>query len=214
MNEKLVRKELQEHGIDDNPFDLAFYFALELAREFQFAGRRYRNPDVLKDVQISDHSIEMWYNNLHEQREVLKSLSDDTVEFLRRYAKMSRDYKTFSDSNDAILDIEKSLNTKYTQAEPCRDIYYERIRLGGDSEEYKRMITLIKLVRDNISWINKSKLYDMLEIIDKGYAGCLVDKEYAMVFDRYRGFIYDNSLTREDIFYIMSVLEQEEINVK
>ena len=25
MNEELIRKELEEHGIDDNLFDLAFY---------------------------------------------------------------------------------------------------------------------------------------------------------------------------------------------
>ena len=212
MNEELIRKELKEHGIDDNPFDLALYYALELAREFLFAGRRYRNPDVLKDVQISDYSVERWERNLHEQWEILKSLSDDTIEFLRRYARMSASYEIFDIANNAILDIEKSMNTKYTKVEPCRDTYYERIRLGADSEEYKRMITLQKLVRDNMYWINKKALYDMIEIIDRGYVGCLTDNEYGMTFDRYRGFIYDNYLTRKDIHYMIDVLEKELIN--
>lgn len=209
-NEEWVRDDLFDYGIEDNLFDLALYYATELARYVVFSSSRYRNPRIPEAIYNRENQLDPYIEKLTFIYDTLDSLSDETVEFLRNTSKMTERYGIQNSANHRLLNIQKQLDTIMTKCVPCRNIEYEKVRLGEDSDQYRRLLYLRKIVDENEFLSNKylDRLIDILnykrEVI--GYRWC-TEEEYTEKYN----FIQTYNLSERDIEYMISYLEKKNI---
>ena len=209
-NEERIRDELSKYCVEDNLFDLALYYATELARYVVFSSSRYRNPEVPEAIYNRENQLDPYIEKLTFIYDTLDSLSDETVEFLRNTSKMTERYGIQNSANHRLLNIQKQLDTIMTKCVPCRNIEYEKVRLGEDSDQYKRLLYLRKIIDENEFLTNEylSKLIDILdhgrEVI--GYQWC-TEEEYTEKYN----FIQTYNLSERDIEYMISYLEKKNI---
>lgn len=168
-NEELIRDELKDYGVEDNLFDLALYYAAELARYVVFSSSRYRNPGVPEAIYNRENQLDPYIEKLTFIYDTLDSLSDETVEFLRNTSKMTERYGIQNSANHRLLNIQKQLDTIMTKCVPCRNIEYEKVRLGEDSDQYRRLLYLRKIVDENEFLPNEylNRLIDILNHKEK-----------------------------------------------
>lgn len=208
--EEKIRKELQENGIEDNLFDLALYYATELARYVVFSSSRYRNPGVPEAIYNRENQLDPYIEKLTSIYDTLDSLSDETVEFLRNTSKMTERYGIKTSANHRLLNIQKQLDTIMAKCVPCRNIEYEKVRLGEDSDQYKRILYLRKIVDEN-EFLTDEYLDRLIDILNYkreviGYRWC-TEEEYTEKYN----FIQTYSLSKRDIEYMISYLEKKNI---
>lgn len=208
--EEKIRKELQENGVEDNLFDLALYYATELARYVVFSSSRYRNPGVPEAIYNRENQLDPYIEKLTSIYDTLDSLSDETVEFLRNTSKMTERYGIKTSANHRLLNIQKQLDTIMTKCVPCRNIEYEKVRLGEDSDKYKRLLYLRKIVDEN-EFLTDEYLDRLIDILNYkreviGYRWC-TEEEYTEKYN----FIQTYSLSKRDIEYMISYLEKKNI---
>ena len=209
-NEERIRDELSKYCVEDNLFDLALYYATELARYVVFSSSRYRNPEVPEAIYNRENQLDPYIEKLTFIYDTLDSLSDETVEFLRNTSKMTERYGIQNSANHRLLNIQKQLDTIMTKCVPCRNIEYEKVRLGEDSDQYRRLLYLRKIVDENefLSYEYLSRLIDILnykrEVI--GYRWC-TEEEYTEKYN----FIQTYNLSERDIEYMISYLEKKNI---
>ena len=210
MNEELIRDELKDYGVEDNLFDLALYYATELARYVVFSSSRYRNPEVPEAIYNKENQLNPYIEKLTSIYDTLDSLSDETVEFLRNTSKMTERYGIKTSANHRLLNIQKQLDTIMTKCVPCRNIEYEKVRLGEDSDQYKRLLYLRKIIDEN-EFLTNEYLSKLIDILDRGrevigYQWC-TEEEYTEKYN----FIQTYNLSERDIEYMISYLEKKNI---
>lgn len=208
--EEKIRKELQENGVEDNLFDLALYYATELARYVVFSSSRYRNPGVPEAIYNRENQLDPYIEKLTSIYDTLDSLSDETVEFLRNTSKMTERYGIKTSANHRLLNIQKQLDTIMAKCVPCRNIEYEKIRLGEDSDQYKRLLYLRKIVDEN-EFLTDEYLDRLIDILNYKrevirYRWC-TEEEYTEKYN----FIQTYNLSERDIKYMISYLEKKNI---
>lgn len=205
--EERIRKELRENGIEDNLFDLAIYYSAELARYTAFCCNRYRNHIVPKSVYNRENQLDQYAERLCAIYDMLDSLSDETVEFLRNTSSIVKN-NTMEEINDNLLKIERNLDTTMSQCTPCRDLEYESVRLGEDSPMYKHLLQLRKIVDDNKYLLSTNVLSSFVDIKHHGHNcvefGWCTEEEYSDFHD----FIIKYNLTITDIEYMISYIEK------
>ena len=211
MNEEWVRDDLFDYGIEDNLFDLALYYATELARYVVFSSSRYRNPGVPEAIYNRENQLDPYIEKLTFIYDTLDSLSDETVEFLRNTSKMTERYGIQNSANDRLLNIQKQLDTIMTKCVPCRNIEYEKVRLGEDSDQYKRLLYLRKII-DKDENIDKDYLSRCIDILDKGKLVIEYKWDSKEGFDEKSNFIKTHNLTAKDIEYMVSYKEKKNIH--
>lgn len=209
-NEERIRDELSKYCVEDNLFDLALYYATELARYVVFSSSRYRNPEVPEAIYNKENQLNPYIEKLTSIYDTLDSLSDETVEFLRNTSKMTERYGIQNSANHRLLNIQKQLDTIMTKCVPCRNIEYEKVRLGEDSDQYRRLLYLRKIVDENEFLSNEylNRLIDILnhkrKVIE--YHWC-TEEEYTEKYN----FIQTYNLSERDIEYMISYLEKKNI---
>ena len=211
MNEEWVRDDLFDYGIEDNLFDLALYYATELARYVVFSSSRYRNPGVPEAIYNRENQLDPYIEKLTFIYDTLDSLSDETVEFLRNTSKMTERYGIQNSANHRLLNIQKQLDTIMTKCVPCRNIEYEKVRLGEDSDQYKRLLYLRKII-DKDENIDKDYLSRCIDILDKGKLVIEYKWDSKEGFDEKSNFIKTHNLTAKDIEYMVSYKEKKNIH--
>ena len=210
MNEEWIRDDLFDYGVEDNLFDLAIYYATELARNIVFSSTRYRNPTLPRSLYDRENQLDPYIEKLESIYNILDSLSDETVEFLRNTSKMAERYSISNSANKRLLRIQEQLDTNMTKCVPCRNIDFERVRLGEDSDQYRRLLYLRKIVDENEFLSNEylDRLIDILahkkEVIE--YQWC-TEEEYNEKYN----FIQTHNLCENDIEYMASYLEKKNI---
>lgn len=211
MNEEWVRDDLFDYGIEDNLFDLALYYATELARYVVFSSSRYRNPGVPEAIYNRENQLDPYIEKLTFIYDTLDSLSDETVEFLRNTSKMTERYGIQNSANHRLLNIQKQLDTIMTKCVPCRNIEYEKVRLGENSDQYKRLLYLRKII-DKDENIDKDYLSRCIDILDKGKLVIEYKWDSKEGFDEKSNFIKTHNLTAKDIEYMVSYKEKKNIH--
>ena len=209
VQEDLSIKEIMEiFNIEDNPFDVIAYAAMEIMRNSMFSSRRYRNEFVSESLWNGYKSYEECTKTIESQYDILDKVNEKTIKFLREYSYFGYDYNRFKPVNDYILNLEKELNIKNSHVNPFRDLEYEKVRLGEDSKEYQRLIFLINLTDRLVLSIDY--LSKMIDLINNGEQVL----EYGWVtMDNYnymKSIINDNHLSCQDIEYMISYLEKKE----
>lgn len=166
---KEIGEDLNDNGIDDNPFDAMLFHSLELARELLFACERMRNddyPDFLRctDMTIVDSRIDLIKNELS----TLLNLKDESVKLCRETAYYNKHMDEFNNLNESILKAEHCMETLYTRRVPNRDDLFEKARLGEESSEYQRLLTLRHFVESPkvLGNLNKYYLTSMIDVIE------------------------------------------------
>ena len=206
-----VSENMKFFDIEDNPFDIMMYAALELTRSVMFAARRYRNGGVAESLWKSDEDvIDRFVEMIHHQYSILNSVNQETIDFLRTHSYMGGiDYHTnFSDNNKYILSMEKKLDTIYSHTIPCRDLEYEKVRLENDPATMMRLLS-----RQNLAdkyGITKARLYHLLDVLEcpEGIITTTSEEEESVKQDK--KFIEENRLTSDDIEYMISYVEKKE----
>lgn len=207
-----ISENMEFFGIEDNPFDIMMYAALELTRTVIFDAIRYRNKSISELIWTADKKVARSYMDMiKSQYDILDSVNEETIKFLRKHSFMgTTDYNGgLSAINGYLFNIENKIDISYTQnGVPCRDLEYEKVRLGEDSKEYQRLIFLIGLTDRlllSIDYLSK-----MIDLINNGEQVL----EYGWVtMDNYnymKSIINDNHLSCQDIEYMISYLEKKE----
>lgn len=208
--EEKIRKELQENGIEDNLFDLAVFYSTEIARYCIFSCSRYRNPEVPLAIYHRKNQLDTFIEKLETIYDILDSLSDETVEFLRNTSKMLERYGILNSANHKLLNIQKKLDTNMTQCIPCRDLEYEKIRLEENSDQYKHLLYLREIIDKNEN-ISKDYLSSLIDILNDGENVIKYAWESEYSFYNKSNFIKTHNLSQNDIEYMISYLEKKNI---
>lgn len=206
-----IPENMKFFGIEDNPFDIMLYAALTLTRTVMFDALRYRNEKISELIWIADKKMVCSYMDMiKSQYDILDSVNEETIKFLRKHSFMgTTDYNGgLSSINEYLFNIGEKIDISYTQnGVPCRDLEYEKTRLG-ESKEYQRLIFLIDLT-DRL-FLSIDYLSRMIDLINNGEQVL----EYGWVtMDNYnymKSIIDDNHLSCQDIEYMISYLEKKE----
>lgn len=205
-NEELIRKELNENGIEDNLFDLAVYYSTEIARYSTYCCNRYRNHIVPEQIYNREYQLDKYTEKLLAIYDMLDSLSDETVKFLRKTSSVIKN-DILGETSDSLTEIQSKLSTRMNHCVPCRDLEYERVRLGEDSDMYKRLLQLRNLI-DNDKQLSKDVLCNFVDIKHHGHNcvefGWCTQEEYKY----YNDFITKYKLSVDDIEYMVSYIEE------
>ena len=210
VQEDLSIKEIMEiFKIEDNPFDVIVYATAEMMRNAMFSSHRYRDNNVSEVLWGGYTSYEDWVEVIKTQYQLLDRVNEKTMKFLRETSHFVKNCnQEFNITNDNILNLEKSLNIKNSHVNPFRDLEYEKIRLGEDSDKYQRLIFLINLT-DRIN-LDRDHLSRMIDVInneeDVLTYGWLTRDGY----DYMKRVIDNNHLSTQDIEYMISYLEKKE----
>lgn len=166
---KEIGKDLNDNGIDDNPFDAMLFHSLELARDLLFACQRMRNDDYPKMLRYENYdSIDTRVDLIRKEFFALQNLEDESVKFCRDTAYYNKYLVEFNNLNDFILKAERCMETLYTRHVPNRDDLFEKARLGEESSEYQRLLTLRHFVEspEILGNVNKYYLSSMIDVIE------------------------------------------------
>ena len=193
-----IKDYLDIFEVEDNPFDDIVYFAIGILREAIYASKRYKG----KKSGRNSRNIDSIYNSVSRMEEIynmLDCMGEDTLKFLRDTSYFGKDDKAFT-SIKSLINCQKSMDTVYYHLVPCRDLEYEKVRLGEDSEEYKKLLNIRALV-DNID-ITEDNI-DLYEGIICEPEECdESDEEY----DEIKHIVDTYNLTLDDIEYAKSYI--------
>lgn len=168
MTDKEMKLELELHDVKDNPFDVMLHHSLELTRELLYACRRMRNLDVPEQIRTNKERLEFCMNRIEGEFSKLMDMSDETVAMCRETSCYYQS-KEFDKINKELLRIENNMETVWSRSVPNRDDRFEQVRLGVDSDGYKRLLELRDLVdnSEEFSSVNTSYLYGLCEVISR-----------------------------------------------
>lgn len=203
MTEKEMRLELEENSVQDNPFDVMLHFSMDLTRELLFACHRMKNSEIAKCVQTNPEILKKKFDMIMNEFGKLQNMSEETVAMCRETS-YYYEGKKFNEMNKALLTLDNNMETIWSRSVPNRNDQYERIRLGEDSDEYKRILELRNIIdtAEEFSNIDRDYLYELLDVIDKsdGIPDEFIDERYKEDVEIIRKY----KLTIEDVMYMTS----------
>lgn len=211
MTDREMHDELAANDIHDNPFDDMLYHGLELTRDLLFACHRHRNKDVLEQFWTTKERLDSMYGHILEVFEKIQCMSDDTVEECRTTSKYyANNSDEFVAMNEGLLEFERNMQTVWTECNPCYDDRFEQLRLGEDSEEYKRLLELreISTDKDKLGALSDSELssiidvmYRLEEIKTRG-SSHKAWSLYGEELEKTEVYITEYRLTEDDVHYM------------
>lgn len=221
MKEEMkMQKELKENNITDNPFDSMLYFALNLLRQVVFSTYRLKNPTLPEGIQPKLEYLQNNFSEIANNFYVLQNMSEETVRMCSRTSyiynlDVSDDSLNSTELNNFLFNIENSIPCVYSFSNPCRDETFERIRLGEDSNEFKRLLELKVLVSNPNFFNYKISTEEKLTILSHlaeiiNHDTHKYDYNLYMdttTIDSYRNIIKNYHLTLDDVEYMISYLK-------
>lgn len=204
MNKNEMKAELNNNNVIDNPFDVMLYHSLELTRELMFACRRLRNPEIPEIICTNKDKINNRVENIMCEYSKLMNMSDETIALCRETSSYYKDPK-FSKMNDELLKLENELNTVYDKINPSRNDKFERVKLGEESDEYKRLIELRFIISDSdkLSNFSDSYLRSLCDVISSPEE-CVPNWMTQEEFDKKNKIVKEYNLTENDVEYMIS----------
>lgn len=204
MTEKEMRLELKENEVKDNPFDAMLHHSMEMTRDLLFACHRLKNPEIPEGICTNLEKLEKLMDKITEEFDKLLNMSAETVAMCRETS-FYYQQEEFNKMNDSLLEFERNMETVWSRCNPNRNDKFEQIRLGKESDEYKRLLELREI-------INTSK---ELSSVDRGYLCSLHDvitrpedcKKYWMSeeeLEEKEEIIEKYNLKEEDINYMIA----------
>lgn len=198
-----IKENLEYFDITDNPFDLIAHYAIEILRNTMIASIRYRNKVYTDHIDGRMDKNESMMDHIRGMYQIIDYLNEDTVEFLRKTSYFGKDHRLFNLISKSLLQYQIDMDTVYSHIIPCRDIEYEKIRLGEDSDEYQRMLTLHSLVDNN--YINE----DVYEIFEDSINDCKQELITEEEYEYAERIIQEYDLTNDDLEYMKSYMEKK-----
>lgn len=205
MTENEIRKELVDNNVEDNPFDVMLYHSIEITRDLLFAIHRLKVNSIPKSIITNPERLQKRMDMLLKEFNSLLNMSPDTVDLCRETSYYyQRD--SFDEMNNILLKFERNMETEYCKCYPNRNDRFERIRLGEDSQEYKRLLRLRDIIdnSEELSNAEKDYLHSLCDIIDRPKE-CI---EYGWVteneFKERSGIIEKYELSVDDVKYMIS----------
>lgn len=201
MKSKEISLELKENNVIDNPFDLLVYYTLQLSREMLFACKRFKHPEM-QAFCINEEGLEKHINRIKDEFEKINNMSDNAVTLCRNTSYYNA-HNGLDFANKIILTLQHNIQTIYTKDVPCRNDEFERIRLGEDSDEYKRLVELRNLIdtSEELSSVTDSYLNLLHDVLFKGCGGDIMKKDK---YKKMKAIIDKYNLTTNDINYMIS----------
>lgn len=204
MTDRDMYLELKENGVKDNPFDAMLYHSIELTRYLLFACHRLKNPDILEQIRTNDERLESHMGKIREEFSKLMNMSNETVSMCREssyYYNKDKFYKF----NESLLEFEKKLETVCNKRVPNRNDRFEQIRLGRNSEEYKRLLELRNIINDSeeLSSVDNEYLCSLCDVISRPDE-CV---QYWMTkeeFEKRLEIVRKYNLSEDDVEYMIS----------
>lgn len=205
MKDKDMSLELKENNINDNPFDVMLYHSLELTRDLLFACHRLKNQDIPEQIQPNVDNLYSHIDKITEEFSKLMNMSTETVTICRE---TSYYYKQdeFNTMNNSLLKFENNMETVWSRCVPNRNDRYEQLRLGKDSNEYKRLLELRTIITESkeLSSVDNNYLNSMIDVIncpDTCTKNCWMAQNE---LEERRNIIKKYNLTENDIEYMLS----------
>lgn len=201
-----MKNELENYGLEDNPFDYLLCKSLELSRALAFASHRYRSPGAVGNP--IPETISNLMNDIENCIVKLASMDTATVA-LCGGTSATCEGNLFNNINNVLLGFEDLLPTKMIYTHPARNDDFECIRLGEDSPEYQRLLELRKIYEENkdefkkypyLLYYTRALLYHINNPDSVGY-----DKTEDV--KKCEEFIKKYNLTEDDVDYIISYYE-------
>lgn len=202
MTENDIRNELKTHNVTDNPFDVMMYQAFELTRELLFACNRFKNLEVPEFLYMSKESLDSYMDKIKTEFSKLADMSDDTVALCRE---TSYYQSHIDETNDTLLKFIKVLETSYNRSVPARNDIFEQVRLGKESNEYKRLVELRNIISESeeLSSVDDSYLYSLHDVISRP-DDCVKYFMSLKEFDEKQKIVKKFNLTTDDVEYMIS----------
>lgn len=168
MTNENMKSELEKHDIVDNPFDVMLYHAMEMTRDLLFACHRLKDARIPEQFCINEEKLENYMDKIMYEFSKLSNMSDETVAMCRETSHFYQQDK-FNKMNETILSLENEMETIWNRCVPNRNNTFERIRLGEESEEYKRLLELRHIIQNSeeLSSVNESYLHSLCDVITR-----------------------------------------------
>ena len=204
MTDKEMRLELKENRVKDKPFDVMLYHSLELTRDLLFACHRLKNPEIPEQICTNKDRLNSCMDKITEEFSKLLSMSDETVAMCRETSCYYQQ-DNFNKMNESLLEFERDMETVWSKCAPSRNDRYERIRLGVESDEYKRLLELRNIITESeeLSLVDDRYLYSMCDVISrpKECVPCWMTQEE---LEKKQEIIKKYSLSEDDVEYMIS----------
>ena len=206
MTDEEMRLELKELNVKDNPFDAMLHHSLELTRDLLFACIRFRNSKIPEGFWLREDIIDFFVGNIKDEFSKLSKMSEETVAMCRETSCYSiSSYNKFNKANEYLLELERNMQTVFSECVPNRNDRFEQIRLGVDSDEYKRLLELRDIVSksDEFSSVDCNYIFSLITAInnpDDFERYGMSQKEFEerlSIVDKY-------NLTEDDIRYMIA----------
>ena len=135
-------------------------------------------------------------------------MSNETVAMCRETSYYYQQDK-FNKMNESLLEFERNMETVWSRSVPSRNDRFEQIRLGRDSEEYKRLLEL-RSISDSLelSLVDDKYLYSLCDVISRPDE-CV---QYWMTkeeLEKKQEIIQKYNLSEDDINYMISYRNSE-----
>lgn len=204
MTEKEMQLELEENEVKDNPFDVMLHHSMEITRDLLFACHRLKNPEIPEGICTNLERLEERMDKITEEFNKLLNMSDETVAMCRETS-FYYQYTEFDKMNDSLLKFERNMETVWSRCVPNRNDRFEKIRLGEESEQYKRILELREIIdkSEELSSVDDSFLHSLCDVIDRP-DDCVKYWMTEEEFEKKKAIVEKYELTEQDINYMVA----------
>ena len=204
MTEKEMQLELEENEVKDNPFDVMLHHSMEITRDLLFACHRLKNPEIPEGICTNLERLEERMDKITEEFNKLLNMSDETVAMCRETS-FYYQYTEFDKMNDSLLKFERNMETVWSRCVPNRNDRFEKIRLGEESEQYKRILELREIIdkSEELSSVDDSFLHSLCDVIDRP-DDCVKYWMTEEEFEKKKAIEEKYELTEQDINYMVA----------
>ncbi len=204
MTEREMSLELEKNEVNDNPFDVMLHHSMEITRDLLFACHRLKNPEIPEGICTNLERLEMRMDKITEEFSKLLNMSEETVAMCRETSFYYQQTE-FNKMNDSLLDFERNMETLWSRCVPNRNDRFEKIRLGEESDQYKRILKLRDIIDNSkeLSCIDDSYLHSLRDVINRPDE-CV---KYWMTedeFEQKKKVVEKYKLTEQDINYMIA----------
>lgn len=204
MTEKEMQLELEGNEVKDNPFDVMLHHSMEITRDLLFACHRLKNPEIPEGICTNLERLEERMDKITEEFNKLLNMSDETVAMCRETS-FYYQHTEFDKMNDSLLKFERNMETVWSRCVPNRNDRFEKIRLGEESEQYKRILELREIIdkSEELSSVDDSFLYSLCDVIDRP-DDCVKYWMTEEEFEKKKAVVEKYELTEQDINYMVA----------
>ena len=204
MTEKEMSLELAEHNLNDNPFDAMLYHSMEMTRDLLFACHRLKNPEMPEGICTNLERLEKYMDKIVEEFNKLLDMSEETVAMCRETS-FYYHQPEFNNMNVSLLKFVRNVETVWSRCVPNRNDRFEKIRLGEESEQYKRILELRRIIdkSEELSSVDDSFLHSLCDVIDRP-DDCVKYWMTEEEFEKKKAIVEKYELTEQDVNYMIA----------